>query len=111
MQKRNVVEQGMKRIRTEREEEILTMECLVLGIAAKEVLRTEAPLIVFCSFVCTPADARLFGLYKREAEVTAPLETGVSVLVPFPPPFVTDIASTLFFKPSPRAPLVGNERL
>lgn len=85
----------------------------MLVIDAKEVSLTEAPLDVLCSFGCTPADARLFGiLFKREAEVTAPLAKEASVLVPFETrPFFTETASMLFFKPSARAPFAGKERL
>lgn len=115
------VRQSMKSRRKKREEqekeEILTTERLMLGTDAKELRLTEAPLDVFCSFGCTPADARLFGIsFQREAEVTVPLAEEASVLVPFETrrfftSDFTETASMLFFKPSARAPLAGKERL
>lgn len=96
--------------------EILTEDCLMLGIDVKVALRAEGPLCLISSFGRTAADARLLGRLKAEAEVTVPLVAKVgSALVPFSLAFLasffTSNPSTLFFMPSPRDLLAGNERL
>lgn len=95
--------------------EVLTEDCLMLDIDVKVALRAAVPLGLVSSFGCAPAEARLLGRFKEEAEVTVPLGAIGSALVPFSRAILaslfTSSPSTLFFMPSPRAPVAGKERL